>query len=302
MGEVRVGIVDVDTTHAIEFTKRLNRINIGEGQWVEGARVVCFWAGSSAIRSDEEVKEFARVLREELGVRQVDDLKDMLDMIDAVMIESVDGSVHYERALPFIEAGIPTFIDKPFTCSFEQAKRLAELAEEKGVPLFTSSSLRYAVEVQELKARADEYGAVLGADAYSPAPYHERNPGLFHYGIHAVETLYALMGRGCRQVWCAWQEGAEVVIGIWADGRIGTVRGTRSGVHGYGFTAFCERKIIASSIDTRFIYRELLKRVVEMFQTGKPPLDIQESLEIVAFIEAAMRSMRCGGSPQPVIV
>lgn len=302
MGEVRIGIVDVDTTHAIEFTKRLNHIGIGEDQWVEGAKVVCFWAGPSAIRPDEEVREFARVLREELGVKQVEDLREMIGMIDAVMIESVDGSVHYERALPFIEAGIPTFIDKPFTCSLEQARRLAELAEKRNVPLFTSSSLRYALEVQELKARLGEYGKVLGADAYSPAPYHERNPGLFHYGIHGVETLYALMGKGCKQVWCVWRDDAEVVVGVWADGRIGTVRGTRVGVHGYGFTAFCERKIVASSIDARFIYRELLKRVVEMFRTGKPPLDVWESVEIVAFIEAAMRSRHCEGSPQAVIV
>lgn len=302
MGEIRVGIVDVDTTHAIEFTKRLNQTGISEDQWVDGARVVCFWAGPSTVRSEEEVKEHARVLREELGVKQLDDLNDMLKMVDAVMIESVDGSVHYERALPFIEAGIPVFIDKPFTCSLEQASILAELAEKRKTPLFSSSSLRYALEVQELKARLKEFGNVLGVDAYSPAPYHERNPGLFHYGIHGVEMLYALMGVGCRQVWCAWHNDAEVVVGIWADGRIGTVRGTRVGVHGYGFTAFCERRIFAASIDLRFIYRELLKRVVEMFQTGKTPIEIRESLEIVAFIEAAMRSRHCGGSPQPVMV
>lgn len=302
MGEIRVGIVDVDSTHAIEFTKRLNHIGIDEEQWVDGAKVVCFWAGRSAIRSEEEVNKFATIMREELKVKQVDNLKEMLSMIDAVMIESVDGSVHYERALPFVDACIPTFIDKPFTCSLEQAKKLAELAEQKNVPIFTSSSLRYALEVQHLKEREEEFGKVNGVEAYSPAPYHERNPGLFHYGIHAVETLYALMGKGCDKVWCVWQEDAEVVVGAWSDGRIGSIRGIRAGALGYGFTAFCERKIYSANIDTRFIYRELLKRVVEMFQTKKPPIDISESLEIVAFIEAAIRSRHCGGMPQPVVV
>ncbi|HID06331.1 MAG TPA: Gfo/Idh/MocA family oxidoreductase [Armatimonadetes bacterium] len=299
---IRIGIIDFDTSHVVEFTKRLNHIAIDEEQWVDGAKVVCGWTGPSAIRSEEEVREFTRILTEEFGVELLDKPEDMLGKVDAVMVESVDGSVHYERARPFIEAGLPVFIDKPFTCSLEHAKRLAELAQKKGVPLFTSSSLRYALEVQQVKDNEAEWGRVVGADAYSPAPQHPRNPGLFHYGIHAVETLYALMGAGCEAVWCIYTDGAEVVTGLWRDGRIGTVRGVRTGAHSYGFTAFCERKVWSAMVNTRYIYRELLKRVVEMFRTGKPPIDISESVEIVAFIEAAMKSAQANGQKQQVAV
>jgi hypothetical protein len=292
---IKVGLVDFDTSHVVAFTQRLNHIDIDEEQWVEGAKVVIGCPGESEI-SPERIPGFTEKLKE-YGVELVDKPEEMIGKIDAVMVESVDGSVHYERALPFIEAGIPTFIDKPFTCSLDEAKRLADLAAEKGIPLFSSSSLRYAIEVQEIKTKRDEYGDVIGADAYSPAPQHPRNPGLFHYGIHGVETLYALMGPGCECVSCVSDEGTDVVVGRWKDGRIGTVRGIRKGASGYGFSVFCQNRIVHSQINTAYIYRELLKRVVEMFQTGEPPIDISESLEIVAFIEAALESSKKGGEP-----
>ena len=80
------------------------------------------------------------------------------------------------------------------------------------------------------------------------------------------------------------------------DGRIGTVRAMREGVHGYGFTAFYEKGIFPCSIDTRCLFRELLKRVIEMFNTRVPPIDIRETVEIVAFIEAALRSAEMNGA------
>jgi len=64
----------------------------------------------------------------------------------------------------------------------------------------------------------------------------------------------------------------------------------RRGPHGYGFTAFCENSIISSSIDTRYIYRELLKKVIEMFQTRKMPINPEETIEIIAFLEASLKS------------
>ncbi|MCD6359730.1 MAG: gfo/Idh/MocA family oxidoreductase, partial [Armatimonadetes bacterium] len=138
--------------------------------------------------------------------------------------------------------------------------------------------------------------AVVGASAFSPAGLHEANPGLFHYGIHGVETLYALMGPGCVELSCYFEDGGEVSVGRWADGRVGTVRGTRAGAHAYGFTVWGDKGVRLERIDAAYIYRELLKRVVEMFETGKAPLDIDETIEIVAFQEAALKSSRNGGA------
>jgi predicted dehydrogenase len=230
------------------------------------------------------------------GVEIVDRAEDMIGKVDGVMIETGDGSAHLERARPFLEAGIATWVDKPFASSLEDANEMVELAEKSGAPIFSCSSLRYGLEVQEVLADTEGVGDILGAVTYSPASLHENNPGLFHYGIHAVEPLYALMGPGCESVWCAFSEGAEVVTGFWRDGRLGTLRGTRAGKHAYGFTVWGEKAVRDSTINAAYIYRELLKRIVEMVQTGTAPVPIEETLEIVKFIEAAIHSKQNDGA------
>lgn len=294
---IRLGIVDFDTSHVVQFTRRLHQIGVEEEQWVEGARVVVGCPGTSALLPAEQVAEYARIASEELGVRLVERPEEMLGQIDAVLIESVDGTVHLERARPFLEAGVPTFIDKPFACSLADARELARLAAAKETPLFSSSSLRYAPEVVSLAERRRETGAILGLEVYTPGSTNARNPDLFNYGVHGVEPLYALMGRGCEVVSCLSEEGADVAVGRWRDGRLASVRAIRAGASGFGLTAFCERSIETMPIGTRFIYRELLRQIVAMFETGRAPVPIEESLEIVAFMEAALRSAQNGGAP-----
>jgi virulence factor len=299
---LRLGIVDFDSSHSVEFTKRLNHQLVGEDQWVEGARVVAGCVLPSAVAEQSRVEGFVRTFTRELGLPLVDRPEELLGQVDGVLIEAVDGSVHLERARPFLEAGIPTFVDKPFACSLEDAREMFALAQRSGAPLFSCSSLRYAPEVAAAagpEALAAE-GAVLGCDACSPASTHPRNPGLFHYGVHGVETLFTLMGPGCETVWCVSEPGAEVVLGRWSDGRLGTLRGTRAGAGAYAFTAFREKRVSAVSVSTNFIYRELLKQIVEMMRTGTPPIEPRVTLEIVAFMQAALHSAAESGAPRPL--
>ncbi|MCD6352491.1 MAG: Gfo/Idh/MocA family oxidoreductase [Armatimonadetes bacterium] len=291
---IRLGICDCDTSHVVQFTRRLNHVDIEEEQWVEGAQIVAAYPGTSEIVEQERINEYVEQLKG-YGVEIVDSPEDLLGKVDGVLIESNEGGKHLHHAQVFLPKGVPCFIDKPFTCSVEDARAIAKMAEDAGVPVFSSSSLRYALEVQKVTDGEEEFGKVVGADAYSPASLHHRNPGLFHYGIHAVETLYALMGPGCEAVWCIFTAGAEQVVGLWKDERIGSIRGTRQGAHSYGFTAFCEKAVLPEKVNAAYIYRELLKRIVQMFETGEAPLDINESIEIMAFIEAAMQSMQFDG-------
>ncbi|MBI3923237.1 MAG: Gfo/Idh/MocA family oxidoreductase [Armatimonadetes bacterium] len=295
---VRIGIVDCDTSHVVQFTMRLNHKGIDEEQWVDGAKVVAAWWAPSAICPQETVDNYVKTLVEEHGIEMVAEPKDLIGKVDAVCIESVDGSVHLERAKPFLEAGLPLYIDKPFACSVSDSRQIIELAGKKNLPLFSTSSLRYALEVLDVQENTDKYGAVKGLDVFSPASLHPRNPGLFHYGIHGVEMLYALYGAGCEELWSVSTDDSDVVVGRWKDGRVGTMRGQRSGAHSYGFTACCEKQTTQCGVNTAYIYRELLKRMVRMFETGEAPLDINETLEIVSFIEAARISAANNGERQ----
>lgn len=292
---IRLGIVDFDTSHVVEFTKRFNHVDIAEDQWVNGAKVVAGVPGTSQI-APETIPKYTEQLRK-YGITILNDPTELYDKIDAVLIESVDGSVHRERALPFLERGIPTYVDKPFACSLDDARAIVETAERKHLPLMSSSSLRYAPEVVAAKGGMGATGKVIGVSTYGPSPTHPRNPGLFHYGIHPTEMLFTLMGAGCKRVSCLNTPGAEVTSGVWADGRIGTIRGIRDGASAYGFTLFGSKGVATQGVSTQYIYRELLKQIVTMFETRRPPIDPRETLEIVAFIEAARKSGDSGGAP-----
>jgi len=292
---IRLGIVDFDTSHAVEFTRRLNHVGIAEDQWVEGARVVAGVPGVSEV-APEVIPKNLETLKG-YGVAILGDPADLFGKVDAVLVEAVDGSVHLARAMPFLEKGMPTYVDKPFACSVADARAMARVAMQKHVPLMSSSSLRYAPEVVAAQGGGGPAGAILGVSTYGPAPTHPRNPGLFHYGIHPVEILFTLMGAGCRRVTCLSTPGAEVVTGIWGDGRVASVRGIREGQADYGFTVFGKKGVQTQGVSTKYIYRELLQRIVAMFETREAPIDLRETLEIVAFIEAARKSAEAGGAP-----
>jgi virulence factor len=109
-----------------------------------------------------------------------------------------------------------------------------------------------------------------------------------------------LMGPGCESVTCTSDKAVDVVTGHWKDGRVATVRGTRSGASAYGAVVFAEKATQPLTVGTRYIYRELLKKIVETYTTGKPPIDIGVTVEIVAFIEAAWKSANNHGMVQKV--
>jgi hypothetical protein len=300
---IKLGILDFDTSHAVEFTKRLNNPEgTPKDQLVEGAQIVIGCAGESKL-SPERIEGFTNQMKK-YGVPLVDKPADMVGKVDGMLIEAVDGTVHYERAKPFLEAGIPCFIDKPFTCSVADAKKIVELSEKRKAPVFSSSSLRYAPEVVEYVADPKP-GKLIGCIVYGPAPLSpipERNAGLYHYGIHAAEMLYTLMGPGCNRVSNVSDKGVDVVTGHWKDGRVATLRGIREGASSYGFTAFSEKGIKAATVGTAVIYRELLKKVVEFFKSGKSPVEPATMIEIMAFIEAANKSSANHGAGETVQV
>src|SRR5262245_60232193 len=299
---IKLGVLDFDTSHVIEFTKRLNHKGIAEDQWVDGAEVVIGCPGESKIMP-ERIPGYTEEMKK-LGVALVDRPAEMIGKVDGMLIESQEGGPHWERARPFLEAGIPCYIDKPFTCSAADANKIVELAAKKKVPVFSASSLRYAPELVEYMADARKHGKIIGALAYGPAPLFEkdatRNPGLFHYGIHAVEILYTVMGPGCERVSCTHEKDVDVVTGQWKDGRLATVRGIRAGKSDYGAVAFAQDGVKPLAIGTKYIYRELLKQIVAMFETGKPPVDVAVTLEIVAFMESALKSSMNHGAGEKV--
>ena len=286
---VKAGIVDFDTSHTIQFTGRYNHIQFAEDQWVDGVQVVAGLPGGGAGGREDSAKENIAKLQE-WGVKMVDTPEALMHEVDVVLVESLEGGKHLERARPFLEAGMRVFVDKPFADNVADAEAMVELAEKHGAKLMAGSSLRYVLEVQELHAMAEETGKILSAAVYSPSKPLNEVPALINYGCHSVEMLFGVLRGGCRNVSSVQGETLQSVTGQWADGRVGVVLGVQQGHCGYGFTAFCENQTVNRTIDFTYGYRELVKQMSKFFNTGVPAVPIEESLEVVKFIMKGLES------------
>jgi hypothetical protein len=138
-------------------------------------------------------------------------------------------------------------------------------------------------------------GEVFGCDAFGPCHLEEHLPYLYWYGVHGVEALYTIMGTGCQSVTRVKTEGTDLVAGVWKGGRIGTFRGLRQGASDYGATVFGSKGIVPGGSDVG--YEPLVVEICRFFQTGRPPVSAEETIEIFAFMEAADESKRQGGKP-----
>nr|WP_272509824.1 Gfo/Idh/MocA family oxidoreductase [Paenibacillus chitinolyticus] len=288
-------MIGLDTSHAVEFTKLLND---PEHPWhVPGGRVVIAYPGGSEDfeLSRSRVRGFTEKLRGEYGVEIADSPAAVAAACDAILLESADGRVHAEQFRQITAYGKPVFVDKPLAVSSRDAGEIAALAVRHGAALLSSSSLRFAEGLTEALSDSEK-GAVTGADCFGPLALEPTQPGLFWYGIHMVEMLYAALGPGCVHVTASAGESHEVVVGVWADGRIGTVRGSRAGSPAFGAVVHREggSRAVDISADAKPFYASLLERVMELFRGGEPAVDMRETLEVIRFIEAANESRETG--------
>jgi hypothetical protein len=291
---LRAGIIGLDTSHVVAFTKLLNDAN--PKPEVAGVRVVAAYPGGSPDipSSRDRVAGYTRELRDKFGVMIVGSIDELLAQVDVVLLESVDGRPHLEQVRPVFKAKKPVFIDKPVAGTLADAIAIFDLARETNTPCFSSSSLRFSAGILAMRHHP-KVGDVLGCDAYGPCHLEEHHPDLYWYGIHGVETLFTIMGTGCQTVSRTQTEGTDLVAGVWKGGRVGTFRGIRAGHADYGATVFGSKGIAPSGGYGG--YEPLVVEIVKFFKTGKPPVSAEETIEIFAFMEAADESKRQGGKP-----
>ena len=290
---LRIGIIGLDTSHCVAFTKLLNdpkaEADLG------GYRVVAAYPyGSRDIESSaKRIPGYIEDIKK-LDVSITESIAELLDKVDVVLLETNDGRLHREQALEVFKARKPVFIDKPLAASLADAMTIVEAAGQNNVPFFSCSSLRFIESIQKL-ARENTVGKILGAETYSPCSIEKTHPDLMWYGIHGVEMLFAVMGTGCKSVTRVSTEQADLAAGTWENDRIGTYRGMRAGKKDYGGTVFGEKAIV--NLGSYGGYRPLLVEIIKFFQTGKAPVRPEETVEMFAFMEAADESKKQGGAP-----
>ncbi|MCB0687066.1 MAG: Gfo/Idh/MocA family oxidoreductase [Saprospiraceae bacterium] len=293
--DVRIGIIGLDTSHALAFAKIINARE--EGKEGTGFMVThAYPRGSMDIESSVSRIPGYTEDAKKLGIKITESIKELLDQVEVVLLETNDGRLHLEQAQEVFEAGKPVFIDKPIAASMADVKAIFAEAKKHNVPVWSASSLRFGPATQEVAN--GKIGDVLGADTYSPAKLEPTHPDLFWYGIHGVESLYTVMGTGCEQVHRIFRDDMEVVTGEWDHGRIGTFRGLRTEKTGYGGTAFGTEGI--APIGAYEGYEHLVWEILKFFKTGVVPVKPEETIELFAFMAAADESKKMGGRPVTV--
>lgn len=291
---LKAGIIGLDTSHVVAYAQMLN--NPKAQGVLSHVRIVAAYPGGSPDidASKSRLEGYTKTLREKYQVEIVDSIDALLQKVDVIFLESVDGRPHLEQVRPVFKAKKPVFIDKPVAGSLADTVEIFRLAKESGTPCFSSSSLRFSKGIRAVRGNP-KFGDVLGCDAYGPCSLEPHHPDLFWYGIHGVEILFTIMGPGCESVTRVQTKGSEFVTGKWKDGRIGTFRGIRQGKTDYGAMVFGSKGVGPSGGFTG--YEPLAIEVCKFFETGKAPVTAEETLEIYAFMEAADESKRQGGKP-----
>ena len=313
--DIPVGVIGLDISHGPAFTRMIN--NPEGDPALSGFEVVAAYPhGSRTIESSySRIPAYTKEVKE-MGVEIVDSIDDLLAQVEYVLLLTNDGHMRLDQALQVMEAGKPMFMDKPLAGSLKDAVALVEALKHHEVPAFSSSSLRFIKHAHAVR-HENKIGEVLGVEAYSPSIREETHPDLFWYGIHGVETLFAVLGMGCRSVNRTITGKTEVAVGTWEGERLGTFRGLRVGRRGdggiaygsdegppptdiatvdaYGGIAFGVEQVLP--LGPYAGYRPLVVEILDFFRTGEPPVTLEETLEIYTFMEAADESKRRGGDP-----
>jgi predicted dehydrogenase len=290
---IRAGMIGLDTTHVPAFTRIFNSSQADAD--LAGIKVVAGYPGGTDLPdSRNRVAGFTERIRE-MGVEIVDSIPKLLEKVDVVMLESVDGRIHLEEATAVIKAGKPLWIDKPVAGSLADAIVIYELARKHNVPCFSSSSARFSPGLAAV-LKDEAIGPILGAATWGPCSYSTGTPDMFFYGIHGIEPLFVIMGRGCETVSRVQTNNTDLVTGVWKEGRVGTYRGIRRGSSSSGATVFGSKAIVEPEKGGGG-YEALCREIGRFFKTGKPPVSAEETIEIFAFMEAADESKRQVGAP-----
>ncbi len=288
---LRLGMIGLDTSHVIAFTRIIN--DPSSPGHVSGGKVIAAYKGGSpdVESSYMRVDKFTKQLADEFGVEIVESIEGLCRKVDAILLESVDGRPHLEQARIVIKAGKPLFIDKPMAGSLRDVIEIFRLAHEAGVPCFSSSSLRYYDSLQQLKTQ--NIGQLKGAISFGPCSLEPHHPDLFWYGVHPTEALFTVMGIGCKSVSRTFTEHTDVVSGVWSNGNTGVVYGLRTGHARYKVTLFGTKGIAEQ--DGGGSYVPLVNEIMKFFQTGQAPVSARETVELFAFMEGADISKANGG-------
>jgi predicted dehydrogenase len=166
---------------------------------ITDAKVTHVWAQDITIAS--------HIAKASLIDNVVDHYSDMVGNVDGVLLARDDADMHYEFAIPFLEAGIPVYVDKPLALTVAEARKILDRQQYPG-QLFSCSALRYAKELQLTIAERAKMGPLRHIHAIVPKDWDK-------YAIHVIEPMLLLaVERGYLERVQTWREGDATIVAL----------------------------------------------------------------------------------------
>ncbi len=288
---LRIGMLGSDNSHADRFSEILNRPDHPAYLPDSGAQIVAIW-GQDAART-QQVAENGRI------PTIVAEPNDMLGQVDAVFCVTRHGGLHRELVTPYLEAGIPAFIDKPLAVDPADARAIVQTAQDKQVPFSSFSTVRFSRDTQALAQQAATLGGIRAGTYVGPAT--RRNPygGIVFYAIHSIEMMLMFQETGVQ--WVQAQEGSALdeqgngaiaVTCAYADGALGTLLLTVDAKYAFTAQLLGREGTAYSHLDISDCYQEGMKRILPILRgearSSVTPEAMIEAVQIAAAIERSL--------------
>jgi len=220
----------------------------------------------------------------------VKDQKEMLGKIDALVVDHRHPKYHLEAATPFIKAGIPTFVDKPFCYRVEEGKKFLDMAREVGTPVTSFSSIANSAATYDIKQQLESIKDINHVIRFGPVDLDSVYGGIFFYGVHILQPLMVMFGDDIHRVKITRDGIKGSASLVYKNGLYATLVFKNVS---YGWETFVETKKglveLKSSVpetDPGKIYVD----IVDMFRTRKEPRSHENILKEIAILEAMEKS------------
>lgn len=279
---MKIGIVGAENTHTAAIAKTLNV----DGE-VPGFQVTYVWG---------ETDEFAKKAAEAGQIPNiVKNPEDMLGHVDAAIVDHRHGKYHLPAARPFVEAGLPVFIDKPFCIDLAEGVEFVRYARSKGVPVTSHSAMSTQKSTLELAEALKGIGRIRSIVTAGPVEIDSQYGGVYFYGIHQVALFHELTKAKPASV-SAVRTGADGIAVIsFDDGSTGVVHCLKDYKAGFRVSVFGDAGALHSDLPRdENIYLTGIKRFCGMFETGKEPVEPESYLLPVAILSAMQEAFDTG--------
>jgi hypothetical protein len=287
--DLKVALIGLDTSHTIAFAERMQAPECPADQKVAGLKAVTCLRFPTPFQSEDGQDERQKTL-EGWGIKVTRDFDEAVAGCDAILIEINDPAFHLEYFTRCAELGKPMFLDKPLADTIENGRKIDAMIKAKKLKVFSASSLRY---VFQLIQACNEMPSPLYTTVYGPLGAAPAGSDIVWYGVHAFEMLERAMGRGAQSVFVKKDDVGVTAVVAYPDNRRGVVE-LNNAAWIYGGVLRNKEKAVPFVADMSNVYKDLLKEIVDFFTSGKTPVDMADTLEVMALLDAARRSNDSG--------